>query len=40
LHAWRLQLHHPASGEPIELLADLPPELAHFSAAVLASRPD
>lgn len=40
LHAWRLQLHHPASGEPMELLADLPPELAHFSAAVLAPRPD
>jgi 23S rRNA pseudouridine955/2504/2580 synthase len=40
LHAWRLQLHHPASGEPVELLADLPPELAHFSAAVLAPRPD
>ena len=40
LHAWRLQLHHPATGEPLQLLADLPPELAQFSAAVLAPRPD
>jgi 23S rRNA pseudouridine955/2504/2580 synthase len=40
LHAWRLQLNHPASGEPLELLADLPPELAQFSSAVLAPRPD
>jgi 23S rRNA pseudouridine955/2504/2580 synthase len=36
LHAWRLQLHHPATGELLQLLADLPPELAQFSAAVLA----
>jgi 23S rRNA pseudouridine955/2504/2580 synthase len=27
LHAWRLQFDHPASGERIELLAPLPPEL-------------
>ena len=27
LHAWRLQFDHPASGERIELLAELPPEL-------------
>jgi 23S rRNA pseudouridine955/2504/2580 synthase len=36
LHAWRLKIHHPASGEVLELLADLPPELSQFSAAALA----
>jgi 23S rRNA pseudouridine955/2504/2580 synthase len=30
LHAWRLQFNHPASGERIELLANLPPELDQF----------
>lgn len=35
LHAWRLQLNHPASGERLELLADLPPDLAPFAAANL-----
>ena len=30
LHAWRLQFSHPASGERIELHAELPPELAQF----------
>lgn len=40
LHAWRLQLHHPATGESLQLLADLPPELAQFSAAVLAQHSD
>ena len=30
LHAWRLQFNHPVSGERIELLAPLPPELAQF----------
>lgn len=30
LHAWRLQFNHPASGERVELLAELPPELADF----------
>jgi len=30
LHAWRLQFTHPASGERVELLAPLPPELAKF----------
>jgi 23S rRNA pseudouridine955/2504/2580 synthase len=30
LHAWRLQFTHPASDERIELLAELPPELADF----------
>jgi 23S rRNA pseudouridine955/2504/2580 synthase len=32
LHAWRLQFNHPASGERIELLANLPPELDQFWA--------
>ncbi|GAB2590746.1 RluA family pseudouridine synthase [Ramlibacter solisilvae] len=32
LHAWRLQFAHPASGERIELLAPLPPDLAKFAA--------
>lgn len=40
LHAWRLQLHHPATGELLQLLADLPPELAQFSATVLAQHSD
>ncbi len=31
LHAWRLQFTHPATGERLELLAELPPELATFS---------
>ena len=31
LHAWRLQFNHPASGERIELMAPLPPELAKFA---------
>ena len=30
LHAWRLQFDHPASGERMELRAELPPELAAF----------
>ena len=30
LHAWRLQFNHPASGERVELRAELPPELADF----------
>jgi 23S rRNA pseudouridine955/2504/2580 synthase len=30
LHAWRLQFDHPATGERMELLAELPPELAQF----------
>jgi 23S rRNA pseudouridine955/2504/2580 synthase len=40
LHAWRLQLHHPATGELLQLLADLPPELTQFSDAVLAQYSD
>jgi 23S rRNA pseudouridine955/2504/2580 synthase len=40
LHAWRLQFNHPATGERIELLAPLPPELKKFSDhAVLAPPP-
>ena len=31
LHAWRLQFNHPGSGERIELLAALPPELKKFA---------
>ena len=31
LHAWRLQFQHPATGERIELLAALPPDLKKFS---------
>lgn len=32
LHAWRLQFNHPASGERVQLIAELPPELADFVA--------
>ncbi len=32
LHAWRLQFTHPATGQRLELLAELPPELAEFSS--------
>jgi len=37
LHAWRLQFDHPASGERIELLAALPPELKKFADHALAA---
>ena len=30
LHAWRLQFTHPATGERVQLNAELPPELADF----------
>ena len=30
LHAWQLQFNHPASGERVQLIAELPPELADF----------
>ncbi len=33
LHAWRLRLTHPATGEPVEILSPLPPELASFLPA-------
>lgn len=39
LHAWRLQFNHPASGERLELLAELPPELAQFSSYGARERP-
>lgn len=31
LHAWRLQFNHPATGERIELQAQIPPELEAFA---------
>ena len=34
LHAWRLQFTHPATGHRLELLAELPPELAQFSTPI------
>ncbi len=30
LHAWRLQLTHPSSGDRVELFAELPPELQNY----------
>ncbi len=39
LHAWRLQFNHPVSGERIELLAPLPPELEQFLAQALPAHP-
>jgi 23S rRNA pseudouridine955/2504/2580 synthase len=36
LHAWRLQFNHPATGERIELMAPLPPELKHFADHALS----
>jgi 23S rRNA pseudouridine955/2504/2580 synthase len=30
LHAWRLRLTHPANGQPLALMAPLPPELRPF----------
>lgn len=38
LHAWRLQFNHPVSGERIELLAPLPPELEQFQAQVIPDK--
>ncbi|OGB31331.1 MAG: ribosomal large subunit pseudouridine synthase C [Burkholderiales bacterium RIFCSPLOWO2_12_FULL_61_40] len=35
LHAWRLQCNHPATGERLELKAELPPELTLFLAHAL-----
>lgn len=37
LHAWRLQFNHPATGEPMVLQTDLPPELALFLDHAIAS---
>jgi 23S rRNA pseudouridine955/2504/2580 synthase len=39
LHAWRLQFNHPATGERVELHADLPPELENFVAHVTPPPP-
>lgn len=39
LHAWRLQFNHPATGERLELLAELPPELAQFISNQAPVRP-
>jgi len=39
LHAWRLQFNHPASGERLEILAELPPELVQFSSYPAPVRP-
>jgi 23S rRNA pseudouridine955/2504/2580 synthase len=38
LHAWRLQFNHPVSGERIELLAQLPPDLQQFLAYVIPAQ--
>jgi 23S rRNA pseudouridine955/2504/2580 synthase len=35
LHAWRLQFSHPVSGERIELMSELPPDLTPFLHHVL-----
>jgi 23S rRNA pseudouridine955/2504/2580 synthase len=39
LHAWRLQFNHPVSGERIELLAQLPPDLQQFLDHVIPANP-
>lgn len=39
LHAWRLQFAHPATGERVELLAPLPPELKKFCDHAAAPSP-
>ncbi len=39
LHAWRLQFQHPATGEKIELVAPLPPELKKFSEHAVHAPP-
>ena len=39
LHAWRLQFNHPATDERLEILAELPPELAQFSSNQAPGRP-
>jgi 23S rRNA pseudouridine955/2504/2580 synthase len=38
LHAWRLQFNHPVSGERIELLAPLPPDLDQFQNHVISAK--
>jgi 23S rRNA pseudouridine955/2504/2580 synthase len=39
LHAWRLQFNHPVSGERLEILAELPPELSQFLIHQAPERP-
>ncbi len=39
LHAWKLQCNHPVSGERMQLQAELPPDLAAFADAAMASTP-
>jgi 23S rRNA pseudouridine955/2504/2580 synthase len=39
LHAWRLQFNHPETQERLEMLADLPVELAQFSSAIFSETP-
>ena len=39
LHAWRLQFNHPATGERMELLAALPPELKKFAEHAVPALP-
>ena len=39
LHAWRLQFNHPASGERLEILAELPLELSQFLSNQAPVRP-
>jgi 23S rRNA pseudouridine955/2504/2580 synthase len=39
LHAWRLQFNHPATGERMELLAALPPELKKFAEHAVSAPP-
>ena len=34
LHAWRLRLIHPVSGEPVELQVELPPELQSWAKSI------
>jgi 23S rRNA pseudouridine955/2504/2580 synthase len=29
LHAWKLDISHPATKEPLELIAEIPKELQH-----------
>ena len=39
LHAWRLRLTHPATGETVQLECGLPAELAQFLAALTQAAP-
>ncbi|MHB8766719.1 MAG: RluA family pseudouridine synthase [Deferrisomatales bacterium] len=40
LHAWRLGFRHPETGEPLEFLAPLPPELASLIEDLGGALPD